>query len=87
MVYLKTDDENILVEFDAEKKRAQVVDKLALKEQVLTAEQRLAEIPDAPTDKEFLAWAKDNYPFTDYSVEKATLEAIIAKSIEVEAVK
>ncbi len=76
MKYIQLDKDRYVVVDDAD--NAKVVVKSELEKKVIEAEARLKEIPQAPTDEELLAWAKDNYPMMNYEVEKQALEKVIA---------
>lgn len=42
-------------------------------------QERLKELPQAPSDEELLKWAKEHYPSMNYQVEKEYLETKISK--------
>jgi len=48
-----------------------------------SAQERLAQLPLEPDEKELLQWAKENYPVMDYSKEKQYLEAQITEAQQV----
>lgn len=77
MKYFRVDDDKF-IELNETNNRTTVLSKAELEASVVTATQRLAEIPDEPSDDELLIWAKANHPSKfDYSVEKKTLQEAI----------
>ena len=76
MDYIKLNSKNI-IEYNVEEKTAKLLTIKNIKKEIANAEARLKELPQEPTDKELLEWARENYPAMDYSNERAELEKII----------
>ena len=81
MLYFLIDEKlGKYVEVDETTNFASVLARDEVQKELDEATVRLKEIPPAPTDKELLAWAKENYPMVDYSAEIAHLEQIVTVS-------
>lgn len=76
MKYFKVDDDKF-IEFNEENGRTTVISKAEIETSIAFSQQRLAEIPDEPSDEEMLVWARQNFPRVDYSTEKRTLQEVI----------
>ena len=76
MIYKKLEKE-VWVEYEPETKKVSIFDKEKIKEELLDLKERLKAIPKPLTDKELLAWAKENYQAVDYSVEEQSLTSSI----------
>jgi len=71
-------DKTRYILFDEVNNTSKVVIIPEVEKTIQEAQERLAQLPPEPSEEELLAWAKDNYPMMDYSVEKASLEKVIA---------
>ena len=71
------------IEYSEENEATRVVIKSELEEQTAQAKARLVEIPQPPSDKELLEWAKANHPQMDYSVEKQNLTEVVSTNAEI----
>ena len=67
--------------FDEVNNTAKVVIIAKVQKTLQSAQERLAQLPTEPDEKELLEWARENHPQAmDYSVEKSNLESIISDS-------
>lgn len=73
-LYLKADD-NTYVELDVDTRRTALLVKPELRAQLQAVRARLQALPDAPTNAELLAWAKEHWPRGDEMRERAMLVA------------
>lgn len=75
--YIKLTDDS-WVKVDIENNSAVVLVKSELIQQKAFMEEQLAQIPEAPTDEEYLEWAKANHPYmVDSQKSKSLLETEI----------
>lgn len=65
------------VEYDFTSRKAEPFTKQQAQSELAAAQARLAEIPPALTNKELLAWARENYLPMDYSQEVAALNETV----------
>jgi hypothetical protein len=88
MEYLKTTDKNITLKFDPATKQVEVLDKVELEKQLAFTNEQLASLPKPPTDKELLAWAKENYPQSGVEQSRTLLTTKVSElQAKLEAVK
>lgn len=81
-------DKDRYIVFDEKTNTATVVVIPELQKVVTYAQERLAEIPQEPTDTELLEWARENHPQAmDYSKEKQYLEAQITEAQQLLEIK
>ena len=73
-------DKTRYILFDEVNNTSKVVIIPEVEKTIQEAQERLAQLPPEPSEEELLAWARENYPMTDYSREKASLEGIIAEN-------
>lgn len=68
------------IEYDDATNRASIIVKTELQQQKLELEARIATAdPNQPkTNAEWVAWARNNYPYVDHSAEQAELDRIMA---------
>ena len=86
MQYITLDKERF-IEVDLERNTSKVFVKAELEKQLKEAQERLLQIPEKPSDKDLLAWAKENFPTMDYSREKQYLEAQISEAQQLLEIK
>ena len=72
-----TKTKGIYILFDG--KTARVVDKAELTKQLEFNQAQLASLPAKTTDKDLLAWAKENYPSSATEKSRTLIEAEISK--------
>ena len=86
MDFVKIDIDKFIT-YSTDKMAATIYSKEVLAKEIAGLEERLANIPAVPSDKELLAWAKVNYPVLDYSKEREYLEKTIAEKEALLAIK
>jgi len=62
MKYFKVDEDKF-IEYNEETKQAQVYSKSDLQKQLAFNQAQLTQLGSPSTDKDLLAWAKENYPY------------------------
>lgn len=67
-------DEDLYIEYDLKTHYARMRSMKDDASERKKVESRIAELPPAPTDAELLAWARDNAPRFDYSIERVGLQ-------------
>lgn len=73
--------------FDEVNNTATVVVIPELQKTIQEAQERLAQLPVEPDEKELLEWAKENFPKMDYSKEKQYLETQISEAQQLLTIK
>jgi hypothetical protein len=77
MQYFKVNDDTF-IQFDPTNFTSKTVTISGLQNEIEASQNRLAQIPVGPSDADLLAWARQNYPMTDYSAEINMLNNTIA---------
>ena len=67
-----------IIDYDEATNRAVVYSVADVAREALEAKTKLGSVPEIPSDKELLEWAKKNYPMPDYTAEKEYLNQKIA---------
>ena len=72
-------DTKTFIDFNAVTKQVDVIDKPTIQADLADAKLRVRELK-TPTDKELMAWAKENYPYEDNSVEQTYIKSVITRN-------
>lgn len=80
-------DKDRYIIFDEKKNTATVVVIPEMQKTLQSAQERLAQLPTEPDEKELLGWAKENFPTMNYSKEKQYLEAQISEAQQLLEIK
>lgn len=84
MQYIKLGDSTLL-EFNPDTNTTSVYNMANVHAEKEAAELRLAQNPEAPTDEQLLAWARQNYPIVNAMPEREALQdLIVAKEFLIE---
>lgn len=73
--------------FDEVNNTATVVIIPEMQKTLESAQERLAQLPTEPDEKELLGWAKENFPTMNYSKEKQYLETQISEAQQLLEIK